>query len=278
MLLLSLGNQLLGILFGRRKLEYIMESITKWFEENKKKSVAGVIAIVTIVFLPLIKDVISFEYAKYRNSNGNETIENSKRASSETNNLITKIDVSNDIDPILDSINQYSKMWEKSYRDLSDEYKNSLKKQNQERATFAYLEGNSPENNYGVFLESYYGINNRAKMGNLVVDSLIDREIRWALRIEKIRVLDDPKAIYVLFSPIKSVCEKNSCPKDFDDRLVIQLCDCEATRNFLQDTREGDFVYLEGVGCLWESEGNDIQYRHRFSPRITQYRYRPHQS
>lgn len=99
MLLLSLGNQLLGILFGRRKLEYIMESITKWFEENKKKSVAGVIAIVTIVFLPLIKDVISFEYAKYRNSNGNETIENSKRASSETNNLITKIDVSNDIDP-----------------------------------------------------------------------------------------------------------------------------------------------------------------------------------
>ena len=137
MLLLSLGNQLLGILFGRRKLEYIMESITKWFEENKKKSVAGVIAIVTIVFLPLIKDVISFEYAKYRNSNGNETIENSKRASSETNNLITKIDVSNDIDPILDSINQYSKMWEKSYRDLSDEYKNSLKKQNQERAAYS---------------------------------------------------------------------------------------------------------------------------------------------
>lgn len=255
-----------------------MESIKKWLEENKKKSVAGAIAIVTIVFLPFIKDVISFEYEKYRNSHDDNSIDNSIRTPSENTNLLTEIDVSNDIKPTLDSISQLSKMWKNSYQDLSNEYINSLKKQNQERATFSYLEGDRPENNYGVFLESYYGINNRAKMGSLVVDSLIDREIRWALRIEKIHVLDDPQAIYVLFRPIESVCDKNSCPENFDDRLIIQLCDCEATRSFLQDTREGDFVYLEGVGRLWEYEGNDIQYRHRFSPRITQYRYRQHQS
>lgn len=255
-----------------------MESIKKWLEENKKKSVAGAVAIVTIVFLPFIKDVISFEYEKYRTSHDNKAIENSKRTSNENTNLLTEIDVSNDREPTLDSISQLSTIWEKSYQDLSNEYLNSLKEQIQERATFAYLEGNSPENNYGVFLESYYGVNNRARMGNLVVDSLIDREIRWALQIEKIHVLDDPKAIYVLFRPIEPVCDKNSCPEDFDDRLILQLCDCEATRSFLQDTREGDFVYLEGVGRLWEYEGNDIQYRHRFSPRITQYRYRQHQS
>ncbi|WP_219583784.1 hypothetical protein, partial [Vibrio parahaemolyticus] len=38
----------------------------QWFKRNRKKIVGAVVAIATIVLLPFVKDVLTFEYQTYR--------------------------------------------------------------------------------------------------------------------------------------------------------------------------------------------------------------------
>jgi|TARA_R100001143_G_scaffold63527_2_gene71386 hypothetical protein len=252
----------------------------QWFQQHKKRVIAAALFVVTIVILPFVKDVFLYEYERYREEEGavDRKIDLKTPGEHERSETATEAAMEDGVTELADSINQLGERWEESYSELSEKYIDNLSAQNEMFKTFAYLEGNEPENNYGVFLESYYGINDRAKMGKVVVDSLIGREIHWALKIQKVYVTDEPKGIFVLLSPIRPVCDEGECPEGFNEKLLLSLCDCDATTDFLQDTREGDYVFLEGKGRLLETEEKDIDYRQRFSPLITKYRYRPHES
>lgn len=247
----------------------------EWFKRHKKVGVAVLVAMATIVILPFLKDVISYEYEKYREDLPTEKINKSAIEEYKDNKVIVGGYVATEENDLVESINQLGDVWEKNYSELTEKYIDNLEQQKKMFETFSYLEGADPKNNYGVFLESYYGINDRTRMGKVVVDSLIDKEIRWALKINKVYIEDNPKSIIVLLSPVRSVCEGERCPEGFNDKLLVSLCDCDATTKFLQDTREGDYVFLEGKGRLLESEKVDMDYRQRFSPIITAYNYRP---
>lgn len=250
----------------------------QWFQQHRKRVITAAIVVISIVILPFFKDVFFYEYERYREAEeaAGREVDVETLGETERTQEVSVGAAEEGATDLVSSINQLGDKWKKSYSEMSEKYIESLNAQNEMFVTFSYLEGGKPENNYGVFLKSYYGIGDRPKMGKVVVDSLVDREIGWALKLQRVHVIDEPKGIFAILSPVRSVCDEGECPEDFDDRLFLSLCDCDATTSFLQETREGDYVFLEGKGRILETEERGIDYRQRFSPLITKYRYRLH--
>ncbi|EEY46603.1 hypothetical protein FLL65_08540 [Vibrio cholerae] len=245
----------------------------QWFKRNRKKIVGAVVAIATIVLLPFVKDVLTFEYQTYR-----QDLVTSKVVHAESDTAsIAESDLIESQQALSNSIEQLSKTWEQSYLKLHQEYLDTLEEQYRARETFAYLEGSEPESNYRIFLESYYGLNGRTKLEKLSVNDLVGKNVSWALKLEQIHLDEETNATYAMFVPVEPLCDENECPESYDDILFVRLCECDATTAFLQETRVGDFVYLEGKGYLWDYDGTDIEYRHRFTLDISAYRYRKHE-
>ena len=252
------------------KSQKLVQQNQHWFKVHRKKIIGGAITLSTIVLLPFAKDVLTFEYQNYRK----EIVTTQVKHVESDIKPITQNKLEKSSEELANSINELSENWRKSYSELQQKYVDTLTEQKIKHETFAYLEGNDAENNYGVFLESYYGLNGRTKLGRLSVDDLVGQQVRWALKLDKIHLDEKTNLTFATFVPIEPLCSKGECPENYDDILLVQLCKCDETTTFLKETRVGDFVHLEGDAFLVNYESNDIEYRHRLTLKISAYRYR----
>ena len=107
---------------------------------------------------------------------------------------------------------------------------------------FDYLNGREPDDNFEVFLEKYYGLNNNPKMGDALIESLMGREVEWAVRVTDISVSQE--ASFVFFEVNNPVCEPSKCPDAFTGKSFAHYADLKGVPSKI---KIGDYIHIRGT-------------------------------
>lgn len=230
------------------------------------------------IFAPIIVGIFLYHYTAFFDGLKNtETSQadsrrgqNERNESAEIQNPAPVAEESPSIGVDSEVSNALNKMLQ-TYRETSQELIDNLKEQARQRKTFAYLEGVTPLNNYSVFLQKYYGLNNNPQLGDGLIESLIGQEVEWAVQIYDMSIDGEGEVAYIALLPISDVCENTNCPEDFQSFFMIHV---DSDSEVIYAVKKGDFIHIRGLLTTYPPESSpDWTYRERMHVHASNFRY-----
>lgn len=207
------------------------------------------------LFLALILIWITGESQKSPNHGESTPFEESKPTNGSSYDTVTYplVYPSDQVDRLIDessqAIERLDGMREESHQ-ARDELFEALGDMLEESKRFEDLEGNEPRSNYRRFLRHFNGLGGFGEMGDSLIESLLGKEVEWALRVREI--ITEDNSAFVLLGPTRPVCD--SCEEDIFDQVFLHSC---TSADFLTKIKEEDYIFVEGELALLPVENSE---------------------
>lgn len=121
---------------------------------------------------------------------------------------------------------------------------NSINELVKNRAQFDFLNGTEPRDNFVLFLQKYYGLDDNPALGDALIENLLHKEVEWAVKVvDIIPSPDTSKKAFIIFEATNPICEEGSCPESFD---AIGTAGYSSIEGIPSIVKKGDFIHIRG--------------------------------